>query len=99
VLVGVMMMRSVAEVDWVDMRQAVPAFLTLALMPLTYSIAYGLIGGIGSYMLLHSWDWACDAATKLGYRRKVGAGAVTEMSSSGSAGGSNREHVNDGGHA
>jgi xanthine/uracil/vitamin C permease (AzgA family) len=73
-------------------------------MPLTYSIAYGLIGGIGSYMVLNSWDWACDAATKLGYRRKkVGAGeearAVTEMSSSGSAGGGNREHVNDGEHA
>ncbi|GJM88283.1 hypothetical protein PR202_ga04328 [Eleusine coracana subsp. coracana] len=56
VLVGVMMMRAVAEVDWADMRQAVPAFLTLALMPLTYSIAYGLIGGIASYVLLHSWD-------------------------------------------
>uniref|UniRef100_A0ACD5YJA0 Uncharacterized protein n=1 Tax=Avena sativa TaxID=4498 RepID=A0ACD5YJA0_AVESA len=104
VLVGVMMMRSVAEVDWVDMRQAVPAFMTLALMPLTYSIAYGLIGGIGTYMLLHSWDWACQAATKLGYRGKVGAGeearAVTEMSGSGSAGGcGNRERMNDGEHA
>jgi len=53
----------------------VPAFLTLALMPLTYSIAYGLIGGIGSYMLLHSWDWACEAAARLGCRRKVGGGA------------------------
>uniref|UniRef100_A0ACD5Z881 Uncharacterized protein n=1 Tax=Avena sativa TaxID=4498 RepID=A0ACD5Z881_AVESA len=95
VLVGVMMMRSVAEVDWLDMRQAVPAFMTLALMPLTYSIAYGLIGGIGTYMLLHSWDWACQAATKLGYRGKVGAGeearAVTEMSSSGTAAGANTE--------
>ncbi|XP_047044100.1 adenine/guanine permease AZG1-like [Lolium rigidum] len=71
VLVGVMMMRAVAEVDWLDMRHAVPAFITLALMPLTYSIAYGLIGGIGTYMLLHSWDWACHAATKIRYRRKV----------------------------
>ncbi|GJN40502.1 hypothetical protein PR202_gb29723 [Eleusine coracana subsp. coracana] len=65
VLVGVMMMRAVAEVDWADMRHAVPAFLTLALMPLTYSIAYGLIGGIASYVLLHSWDWACDAGARL----------------------------------
>jgi AGZA family xanthine/uracil permease-like MFS transporter len=99
VLVGVMMMRSVAEVDWVDMRQAVPAFMTLALMPLTYSIAYGLIGGIGTYMLLHSWDWACEAAAKLRYRRKVAGAeetrAVTEMSSSANAGGDNREQVND----
>jgi xanthine/uracil/vitamin C permease (AzgA family) len=28
------------------------------LMPLTYSIAYGLIGGIGTYHALHLWDWA-----------------------------------------
>ena len=27
-------------------------------MPLTYSIAYGLIGGIGTYNALHLWDWA-----------------------------------------
>ncbi|NP_001146825.1 Adenine/guanine permease AZG1 [Zea mays] len=75
VLVGVMMMRAVAEVDWDDMRQAVPAFLTLALMPLTYSIAYGLIGGIASYMLLHSWDWACQATRRLGCLKKGGGGA------------------------
>jgi len=26
-------------------------------MPLTYSIAYGLIGGIGTYVVLNLWDW------------------------------------------
>ncbi|KAI3704999.1 hypothetical protein L1987_75229 [Smallanthus sonchifolius] len=57
ILVGVLMMRSVVEIDWEDMRQAVPAFVTLILMPLTYSIAYGLIGGIGTYMVLNLWDW------------------------------------------
>lgn len=94
VLVGVMMMRAVAEVDWEDMRQAVPAFMTLALMPLTYSIAYGLIAGIGSYMLLHSWDWACHAAARMGCRprRKVGGGEATQAdissSNNGSAGAS-----------
>ncbi|KAG1338970.1 adenine/guanine permease AZG1 [Cocos nucifera] len=58
VLVGVMMMKSVADIDWEDMKEAIPAFMTLILMPLTYSIAYGLIGGIGTYVVLHSWDWA-----------------------------------------
>ncbi|KAM3400248.1 hypothetical protein ACQJBY_005246 [Aegilops geniculata] len=98
VLVGVMMMRAVAEVDWEDMRQAVPAFMTLALMPLTYSIAYGLIGGIGSYMLLHSWDCACHAAARLGCRprRKVGGGEATRAdtpvsSNSGSASGNGEQ--------
>ncbi|KAL8050066.1 hypothetical protein ABFX02_06G058700 [Erythranthe guttata] len=57
ILVGVMMMKAVVEVEWGDMRQAIPAFVTLILMPLTYSIAYGLIGGIGTYIVLHLWDW------------------------------------------
>ena len=52
------MMKSVLEIDWHDMRQAIPAFITLIGMPLTYSIAYGLIGGIGTYIVLHLWDWA-----------------------------------------
>lgn len=58
VLVGVLMMKSVTEIDWHDMKQAIPAFITLIGMPLTYSIAYGLIGGIGTYIVLNLWDWA-----------------------------------------
>ena len=81
-----MMMRAVAEVDWADMRQAVPAFLTLALMPLTYSIAYGLIGGIASYMLLNSWDWACHAVAVLRSRRRRGARAETRSAAAGDNG-------------
>ncbi|XP_031109921.1 adenine/guanine permease AZG1-like [Ipomoea triloba] len=57
ILVGVLMMRAVTEIEWGDMRQAIPAFITLILMPLTYSIAYGLIGGIGTFIILHLWDW------------------------------------------
>ncbi|XP_077239155.1 AZA-guanine resistant1 [Tasmannia lanceolata] len=57
ILVGVLMMRSVVEISWDDMREAIPAFITLLVMPLTYSIAYGLIGGIGTYIVLHLWDW------------------------------------------
>lgn len=52
-----MMMRSVVEIEWDDMRQAIPAFITIILMPLTYSIAYGLVGGIGTYIALDVWDW------------------------------------------
>ncbi|KAJ8647738.1 hypothetical protein MRB53_000761 [Persea americana] len=57
ILVGILMMRSVVEIEWGDMREAIPAFITMILMPLTYSIAYGLIGGIGTYIVLHVWDW------------------------------------------
>ncbi|XP_057789558.1 adenine/guanine permease AZG1 [Salvia miltiorrhiza] len=64
ILVGVLMMKAVVEVDWGDMRQAIPAFMTLILMPLTYSIAYGLIAGIGTYIVLHSGDWIAQFLTK-----------------------------------
>ncbi|KGN45828.1 adenine/guanine permease AZG1 [Cucumis sativus] len=66
ILVGVLMMKAVVEVEWNDMRQAIPAFITLILMPLTYSIAYGLIGGIGTYVVLHVWDWTLAALQKCG---------------------------------
>ncbi|KAL6128003.1 hypothetical protein ACLB2K_071364 [Fragaria x ananassa] len=66
ILVGVLMMKSVVEIEWDDMRQAIPAFVTLILMPLTYSIAYGLIGGIGTYIVLHLWDWSRELLVKLG---------------------------------
>nr|GLL28046.1 adenine/guanine permease AZG1-like [Ipomoea trifida] len=66
ILVGVLMMKAVVEVDWDDMRQAIPAFVTLILMPLTYSIAYGLIGGIGTYIVLHLWDWSVGLLRNFG---------------------------------
>ncbi|XP_042504665.1 adenine/guanine permease AZG1 [Macadamia integrifolia] len=66
ILVGVLMMKSVVEIEWNDMRQAIPAFLTMILMPMTYSIAYGLIGGIGTYIVLHLWDWGVRALVMLG---------------------------------
>ncbi|KAI3748904.1 hypothetical protein L6452_12323 [Arctium lappa] len=71
ILVGVMMMRSVVEIDWDDMRQAIPAFMTLILMPLTYSIAYGLIAGIGTYMVLNIWDWGEGVLSKYGIVKGV----------------------------
>lgn len=53
VLVGSMMMRAVNEINWGYMGDAIPAFLTIAVMPFTYSIADGLIAGICSYILIN----------------------------------------------
>ncbi|KAK9063754.1 hypothetical protein SSX86_017626 [Deinandra increscens subsp. villosa] len=72
ILVGVLMMRSVVEIDWEDMRQAIPAFITLLLMPLTYSIAYGLIGGIGTFIVLNFYDWGEGVLCKYGILKGVG---------------------------
>lgn len=51
-LVGAIMCRSLGQVRWHDTRDATTAFLTVIIMPLTYSIAYGLIAGIGAYLVL-----------------------------------------------
>lgn len=76
ILVGVLMMKSVVEIEWDDMRQAIPAFVTLILMPLTYSIAYGLIGGIGTFIVLHLWDWSRELFVKLGFVKGEGEVAL-----------------------
>ncbi|XVE86084.1 hypothetical protein DITRI_Ditri18aG0007700 [Diplodiscus trichospermus] len=72
ILVGVLMMKAVVEIEWDDMRQAIPAFVTMILMPLTYSIAYGLIGGIGTYIVLHVWDWGEELLVKYGVIKRSG---------------------------
>jgi AGZA family xanthine/uracil permease-like MFS transporter len=52
VLVGAMMMGALAEVEWEDPAAAIPAFLTVIMVPLTYSIANGLAFGITSHAVL-----------------------------------------------
>ncbi len=52
IFVGVLMLKNFAKVDMSDMRSAVPAFLTLVMMPLTYSIANGIGIGAIAYLLI-----------------------------------------------
>ncbi|MEG9431816.1 NCS2 family permease [Terriglobus sp. ADX1] len=52
IIVGALMLGSIAEVNWSDPTVAIPAFLTLVMIPLTYSIANGLGIGITSFALL-----------------------------------------------
>jgi adenine/guanine/hypoxanthine permease len=52
ILVGALMMAHAGEIDWTDLRNAVPAFLTIISIPLTFSIANGLGLGFLSYALL-----------------------------------------------
>lgn len=52
IFVGVLMIKNFSKVDMDNMRSAVPAFLTLAMMPLTYSIANGIGIGAISYVLI-----------------------------------------------
>ena len=52
ILVGALMISAVTEIDWADPMVAVPAFLTLITIPLTFSIANGLAFGICSFAIL-----------------------------------------------
>jgi AGZA family xanthine/uracil permease-like MFS transporter len=52
ILVGAMMMSGLGEIDWRDPAIAVPAFLTIVTIPLTFSIANGLAFGITSFAVL-----------------------------------------------
>jgi AGZA family xanthine/uracil permease-like MFS transporter len=52
VLVGFLMMQQVADIDWKDVEIAIPAFLTIVLMPFTYSITVGIGAGFLAYVLI-----------------------------------------------
>ncbi|KAB3530572.1 NCS2 family permease [Alkaliphilus serpentinus] len=52
VLVGLFMMSPIKNIDLDDFTEAIPAFLTIIMMPLGYSIADGIVFGIVSYVLL-----------------------------------------------
>ena len=52
IYVGVLMMNCVKSIDWLKIDVAVPAFLTIAMMPFTYNISYGIAFGMISYVLI-----------------------------------------------
>ncbi len=52
VMVGLFMLESVVKIDFTDFTEAIPAFLTIIMMPFAYSIAEGLVFGILSYVIL-----------------------------------------------
>ena len=49
-----MMIKAVTHINWKYPGDGIPAFLTIVVMPFTYSIAYGLIAGICSYAVINS---------------------------------------------
>ena len=62
VLVGLMMMSSVLKINFDDYAEAIPAFICVLLMPLTYSISEGIVLGHLSYIFINqaiynSWIW------------------------------------------
>jgi AGZA family xanthine/uracil permease-like MFS transporter len=72
VVVALLVLQNVTDVQWDDLSHAVPAGMTILIMPLTFSIAYGIAAGIISYPVVKTaqgeWDdvragqWALAAA-------------------------------------
>ena len=54
IILGLMMFKSVTELDLEDMSEAIPGFITIILMPLAYSIADGILIGIISYVVINT---------------------------------------------
>ena len=54
VIVGVMMMPSIKRIHWDDYCKAIPAFITIVMMPLSYSISDGILIGVISYVACHA---------------------------------------------
>jgi len=59
IIVGVLMMGAVRNVDWDDMGLAIPAFLTIIAMPLTYSISNGIAVGFTAFVVINLILWIC----------------------------------------
>ncbi|KAK5467515.1 hypothetical protein LTS15_000488 [Exophiala xenobiotica] len=63
IIVGSLMAKAAKDINWRYIGDAIPAFLTIAIMPFTYSIAYGLIAGIISYIVLNTIVWMVEKAS------------------------------------
>lgn len=55
VIVGVMMCSSITKIDWNDYSEAIPAFLTMLLMPLCYSISDGIMLGVIAFVAFNAF--------------------------------------------
>jgi AGZA family xanthine/uracil permease-like MFS transporter len=52
IAVGILMVRVVRKIEWDQMSEAIPAFFTMLLMPLTFNISHGLAAGIVVYVVV-----------------------------------------------
>ena len=70
IFVGALMFEHARLIEWRNVRQAVPAFLTIIMMPLTYSIAYGVIIGIFAAIMIWFADVVCDTFMSLAFKSR-----------------------------
>ena len=74
------MARAVVHIDWSDLTEAAPAFLTIALMPATFSISHGLAAGFLSHAGMKLAAGRAGEAHWLGYAIAFSSGATSGSS-------------------
>ena len=67
IIVGFYMMGSVVKINFEDMSEAIPAFLTILFMPMAYSISEGIAVGVISYTLINLITGKAKKLTPLMY--------------------------------
>ncbi|KAF9973993.1 hypothetical protein BGZ73_002715 [Actinomortierella ambigua] len=64
IFVGSLMVKSVTEINFNYIGDSIPAFLTMAMMPLTYNIAYGLLGGLMGAVVINGTVWILEKCSR-----------------------------------
>lgn len=75
IIVGAVMMAQIRHIDFSDFRVLLPVFLTVSVMPLTYSIANGIGAGFVSWVLIHAFSGRVKSISPLLW--VVGAGFLS----------------------
>ncbi|KAH0835626.1 permease family-domain-containing protein [Lanmaoa asiatica] len=63
VVVGSLMIRNVRDINWDYIGDALPAFVTILIIPLSFNIAYGVIVGVLTYLILNGFVWIVRKVT------------------------------------
>mmetsp|Transcript_1487 Transcript_1487/g.2489 ORF Transcript_1487/g.2489 Transcript_1487/m.2489 type:complete len:572 (-) Transcript_1487:2014-3729(-) len=83
ILVGAMMMSQAVEIDWNNMSEAIPAFLTLITMPFTFSITNGIVLGLITAFMFYitTGQFFYDIASVFGYGTQSSSGGASRNKS------------------
>ena len=57
------MASSARNINWDYPGDSIPAFITIAVMPFTYSISYGVVGGVIAYIIINTFVWVMEKIT------------------------------------
>jgi len=68
ILVGIMLMAHADHIPWDEPKDSIPAFLTIIVMPLTYSVAYGILAGLVMYVILRLPDLGVELFKRARYK-------------------------------